>query len=204
MGCGTGRDTALLLDRLPLGHVVAVDGSVRMLEQLRARVADRADRVTVVQADLSRPFPPSVRGDAVMSVATFHWIEDHGALFRRSAAALAPGGRLEAEYGGPGNIAGFLAAVAAADAPWEFAREAATAAALRAAGFTDVDVRVVADPAVLERGPQLEAYVATVLLPATLRDLPAEEGRALVRRTAAELPEPVIDYVRLQVSARLP
>lgn len=206
LGCGTGRDAQLLLDRLPEGRVVAVDGSVQMLDRLRSRLHDRLDRVEVVRADLAAPLPPQVRGDAAMSVATFHWVDDHAALFRHVAAALPPGGRLEAEFGGRGNIAGFQTAVARAGGPeqptaWRFADEAATAAALQAAGFRDVDVRVVPDPAVLERGDQLEAFIATVLLPALLRDLPAQEGADLVRRTAAAMPEPVVDYVRMQVSA---
>ena len=28
-----------------------------------------------------------------------------------------------------------------------------------------------------------------------------DEGRALVKRVAAEMPEPVVDYVRMQISA---
>jgi trans-aconitate 2-methyltransferase len=177
-----------------------------MLDRLRERLAARLDRVDVVQADLTQPFPDAVRGNAVMSVATFHWVPDHPALFRRVAAALPPGGRLEAEFGGEGNIAGFLQAVERAGGPkddsrWEFAGKQETTEQLIAAGFRDIDVRVVPDPAVLERGPQLEAFIATVLLGATLRDLPADEGRALVRDTAAQLPEPVIDYVRMQITA---
>jgi trans-aconitate 2-methyltransferase len=206
LGCGTGRDTGRLLDRLLGGRVVAVDGSAQMLDRLRERLARRLDRVDVVQTDLTRPFPPEVRGNAVMSVATFHWIPDHAALFRRIAGVLPPRGRLEAEFGGEGNIAGFLEAVARAGGPqdestWQFSSVDETVVRLEAAGFQNIVVRVVPDSAVLERGPQLEAFIATVLLGATLRDLPAEEGRELVRRTAEELPEPVIDYVRMQVSA---
>jgi trans-aconitate 2-methyltransferase len=44
LGCGTGRDTVALLDRLPGGRVVALDGSLRMLDQLRARLDGRPDR----------------------------------------------------------------------------------------------------------------------------------------------------------------
>jgi trans-aconitate 2-methyltransferase len=211
LGCGTGRDTERLVDRLPGGRVVAVDASVQMLEQLRARMAGRSDRasaerVTVVQADMSQELPAVVLGDAVMSVATFHWIKDHATLFRRVAGVLPAGGRLEAEFGGAGNIAGFLAAFERAggppdEDPWQFAGPADTAEALKAAGFIDIDVRVVTDPAELERGDQLEAFIATVLLGVVLRDLPAAQGRELVRRTARELSEPVIDYVRMQVSA---
>jgi trans-aconitate 2-methyltransferase len=207
LGCGTGRDTERLLDELPGGRVVAVDGSVQMLDRLRERLGSRLDRVEVVRADLTQPFPEIVRGNAVMSVATFHWVPDHPSLFRRVAGALPPHGRFEAEFGGQGNIAGFLQAVERAggprdDSPWEFASREETTEALLAAGFQDVHVRVVEDRAVLERGPQLEAFIATVLLAATVREMEPDEGRELVRRTAAELPEPVIDYVRMQVSAR--
>lgn len=209
LGCGTGRDAERLLDRLPQGRVIAVDGSARMLGQLRARIAGRADcagRVTVVRADLSEPFPAAVHGTAAMSVATFHWLPNHPVLFARVASALQAGSRFEAECGGAGNIAGFRSAFERAggpvdDDPWQFAAPADTARALEAAGFRDIDVRVVDDPAVLERGEQLEAFIATVLLGATLRDLASADGRALVRRTASEMPEPVIDYVRLQISA---
>jgi len=206
LGCGTGRDTEVLLDRLPDVRVIAVDGSVQMLDRLRDRLGKNLGRVEVVQADLTQPFPDVVAGNAVMSVATFHWVPDHAALFRRVARALPPNGRFEAEFGGEGNIAGFLQAVERAggpkdESPWDFASREETTEALLAAGFQDVHVRVVEDPAVLERGPQLESFIATVLLAAILRDMEPEEGRELVRRTAAELPEPVIDYVRMQVTA---
>ncbi|WP_250287589.1 MULTISPECIES: class I SAM-dependent methyltransferase, partial [unclassified Frankia] len=54
-GCGTGRDTAALLDRLPHGRVIAVDGSAAMLDRLRARLDGRTDRLEIVHADLARP-----------------------------------------------------------------------------------------------------------------------------------------------------
>lgn len=56
-GCGTGRDTARMLERLPNGRVIALDGSARMLERLRLRLAGQMDRIEVVQADLSHPLP---------------------------------------------------------------------------------------------------------------------------------------------------
>ena len=206
LGCGTGRDTERLLGLLPEGRLIAVDGSMRMLERTRERLAGRLDRVTVVQADLTVDLPAEVRGDAVMSVATFHWVPDHPALLRRVAAVLPSGGRFEAEFGGGDNIAAFNRAAVRAGVPddedhWDFASAVDTVAALHAAGFRDIDVRVVPDPVTLERGDQLEAYIATVIMGATLRDMTPEDGAALVTRIAAELPDPVIDYVRMQVSA---
>ena len=80
-GCGSGRLTAALLDRLPRGRVLALDRSRNMLEVARTNLRPAyGDRVQFVQAAL--PIVP-VAGwaDVVFSTATFHWIRDHRALF---------------------------------------------------------------------------------------------------------------------------
>jgi trans-aconitate 2-methyltransferase len=91
-GCGSGRVTQLLLERLPRGSLVALDASAQMIEVARGRLAADADRVEFVQADLSRPLPVDPPVDAILSTATFHWIADHDALFAHLAAILRPGG----------------------------------------------------------------------------------------------------------------
>lgn len=54
VGAGTGRDTAALLERLPDGQVVAIDGSTTMLDRLRDRLgAVGADRLTVLPSGRS-------------------------------------------------------------------------------------------------------------------------------------------------------
>jgi len=206
LGCGTGRDAEHLLSLLPHGHVVAVDGSQRMLSELRRRLADDLGRVTVVQADLRQPLALAQAVDAALSVATLHWLPDHAAVFGTVAAVLRPGGQFIAECGGYGNIETFRTAlreVSGADGAeiWNCADVQETAANLRTAGFTDIDVRLVPDPARLERGEQLEAFIATVMLGAQLREMSIEERRPFVHEVAQRLPEPVIDYVRLQMSA---
>lgn len=96
-GCGTGRDTELLLELAPDARAVAVDGSGAMLEQLRVRLADQSDRVEIVQPDLTKPLPVQGHVDAVFSVATFHWISDHDTLFRNLGGVLRPGGQFVAD-----------------------------------------------------------------------------------------------------------
>src|SRR5271165_59691 len=87
-GCGSGRVTEALIERLPRGHVVALDASGQMLEAARSRLARFGDRVSFVQADLGRPLPIEPPVDAILSTATFHWVPDHDALFRNLAAVL--------------------------------------------------------------------------------------------------------------------
>ncbi|MCA1696916.1 MAG: class I SAM-dependent methyltransferase, partial [Actinobacteria bacterium] len=74
VGAGTGRDTAALLERLPRGHVVAVDGSLAMLAQLRSRLTGVGpDRLMTLHADLTAMLTLEEPVDAVFSVATLHW-----------------------------------------------------------------------------------------------------------------------------------
>lgn len=204
-GCGTGRDTEGLLERLPHGGVVAVDGSARMLEQLRSRLAGRLDRVEVVHADLTGPLPFEGEVDAVFSVAAFHWIEDHAALFRALAARMRPGARLVSDCGGRGNIAAVNAAVAEVTGTpsevWEFAGIDDTRERLAAAGFTDLDVRLRPDPARFEPGAQMESFLATVVLGAHLEAMAEADREPFVQAVAGRLAEPVADYVRLEISA---
>lgn len=207
-GCGTGRDAAALRQRLPGVQVVALDGSARMLAEARDRVGADA---TYVQADLSRPLPLDELGGpvgAVMSVATFHWVPDHAVLFEHLAAVMHPGAPLVVDCGGAGNVAALDAAIAAvsglagqAEDPWEFAGVADTRRRLVDAGFEVRDVRLRPAPFRLEDPGVLEAFLAVVCLGAHLADLPAEEHPAFVRAVRLALPEPVVDYVRLELEA---
>lgn len=204
-GCGTGRDTEALLGLLPTGRVIAVDGSARMLDRLRERLADRLDQVEAIQADLTAPLPIEDRADAAFSVATFHWIHDHDVLFGNIARVLRPGARFVADCGGEGNIAAVRAAIedvlGTTTYVWHFAGARDTRDRLERAGFTDIDVALVPDPARLEPGEQFHSFLATVVLGTHLARIPAAEHAEFVAAVAARLPEPVVDYVRLEFSA---
>jgi trans-aconitate 2-methyltransferase len=113
------------------------------------------------------------------------------------------------EWGGAGNCATVETALAAVGLPplnaaCNFATAGETAARLREAGFTDVRTALVPDPARFEPGAELEAYLGTVVLGSVLEPVPAGQRAAAVGQVAAALPEPAVDYVRLQASARLP
>jgi trans-aconitate 2-methyltransferase len=134
-GCGTGRVTELLLDRLPLAKVVAVDSSRHMLAAAATRLAAARDagRLELLRADLTRRLP--VRpADAILSTATFHWIADHETLFANLAAALRPGGQLVAQCGGAGRMGGESWAGST-----YFATPAETTARLERCGFVDIE-----------------------------------------------------------------
>lgn len=205
-GCGSGRVTERLLERLPRGRVVALDGSPSMVEAARDRLARFGDRVTYVVADLGSPLPLEPASvDAVLSTATFHWVRDHDALFANLATVLRPGARLAAQCGGAGNIAAVRAAITAAGEPWEgpwtFATPGETRARLEVAGFTGIETWLHEEPTRLEPGEPLREYLRTVVLGAHLDRLAPAAREAFIDRVAAGLAEPLIDYVRLNILA---
>jgi trans-aconitate 2-methyltransferase len=204
-GCGSGRVTEALAERLPNGRVVALDASPAMLEEARRRLARFGDRVEFIRADLGTPLPIEGQVDAILSTATFHWVPDHDALFRNLAAVIRPGGRLVAQCGGIGNIEGLRRIVRTVgdgfDAPRSFATPLEMAARLDAAGFGTVEVWLTDEPTRLEPGEPLETYLETVCLREHVARLPPDERSAFVREVARRMPEPILDYVRLNILA---
>jgi trans-aconitate 2-methyltransferase len=209
-GCGSGRVTEMLLDRLPRGRAVALDASQSMLDEARRRLARFAQAVSFVQCDLLELAPATLGGlapvDAVLSTATFHWVLDHDRLFQNLASVLRRGAQLVAQCGAQGNIDRLLEAVRATGAQrrgtWLYATADETRARLERAGFCDIEVWTHPEPTRLEPGEELETFLETVCLRAHVASLPPAERRPFVAAVAAAMPEPVIDYVRLDIVAR--
>jgi len=204
-GCGSGRVTELLLEKCD--HVIAVDAAPSMVEHARQTLGDRA---TVLQQDLLELSVPEPV-DAAFSNAVFHWVPDHPRLFQRLHSALKPGGQLEAQYGGAGNVERFLEAANEAGAkdpfaeyfdgwlrPWNFTTAEQAREWLEQAGFEHVRTW-------LEEWPTSPAepidYIRTICLGPHLQVLPDELHAQYVQSVAERMP-PEIDYVRLNVSAR--
>jgi trans-aconitate 2-methyltransferase len=208
-GCGSGRVTRLLLDRLPRGHVIAVDGAPSMVEYAREALGDRA---TVIHSDL-QDLVLDEPVDAVFSNAVFHWVPDHDLLFRRMHDALKPGGRMSVQCGGEGNVEGFhgLAYEVAAEepyarhldgwvGPWNFAGPQVTRERLERAGFGEVETWLQEWPVHPE---EPAAFIRTVCLVNHLERLPDDLRDAYVGAVAERMGDrPTLDYVRLNIVAR--
>jgi trans-aconitate 2-methyltransferase len=203
-GCGTGRVTAVVVDRVPDGHVIAVDGSEAMVAETRKRFGDTVTAFAsdLVELELDEPV------DAILSTATFHWIPDHQKLFNRLYAALKPGGRFVAQCGGAGNIANVQAAIDAVDhpalqgwaGPWNYATPEDTTRRLQDAGFNDIWTWLQPWPV---EPPDPREYFTTVILGSHLERLPAEDRAPFVDAVLAQMDTPVVaNYVRLNLLAR--
>jgi trans-aconitate 2-methyltransferase len=207
-GCGSGRVTALLADRVPSGRVYAVDVAPSMADHARVALGERATVLCQDLVELTLPVPV----DVIFSNATFHWIHDHDALFAALHENLRPGGRLLAQCGGRGNIDAFrrLADEVASEMPfaahfehwqrpWNYAGDTETAARLERAGFAEVSTWL--EPkSVSPEDPR--AFVRTVCLVRHLDPLPDALRGPFIDRVLARAGEPlVLDYVRLNMTA---
>jgi trans-aconitate 2-methyltransferase len=208
-GCGSGRITRALIERLPRGRVIAVDASASMVAAARERLPQGADvRVMdLLELDLGE------RVDAILSTATFHWVGDHELLFARLRAALRDGGRLLAQCGGEGNITAlrgraaevmrrepYATHFAGFRPPWNYAGAEITRERLLAAGFGDAECWLTPAP---RQPEEPRAFLSQIVLGPHYQHLPPELRETFMDDVLDVLPEPVtVDYVRLNIDAR--
>jgi trans-aconitate methyltransferase len=221
-GCGSGRLTAELLERLPGGRVIALDQSPSMLAVAEAELAPRfGDRVSFLQADLLH-LDLDQAADVVFSTATFHWVLDHPRLFANLHRALRPGGRLHAQCGGGPNLQriharalrhmqdpDMRASFVRWQTPWEYADAATTHRRLTDAGFVDVATSVEPAPTLMPDREAFRTFVTAVILrPFLARIDEAALQQAYLDRICDEAggddPPWSLDYWRLNMAARRP
>jgi trans-aconitate 2-methyltransferase len=220
-GCGTGRLTAKLAERLPRGRVLACDLSENMVGVARDFLAPQfGERVIVFAADMAH-LNLDAGVDGVVSTAAFHWVHDHQALFASLFRALKPGGWLIAQCGGGANLAGLYARVAQLQRQppfaenfkdWKnatyFATPAETTERLRNAGFHDAEAHITLAPTPFADANSFRAFITTVCVAKHLKELPAALHDAfldpLVAAAAQDHPPFTLDYQRLNLSARKP
>ncbi len=88
LGCGTGRLTRALADRLPESSVLGIDHSAEMLaratEQAGSGVRFEQRAIDALEGEY----------DVIYSNAALHWLPEHQALIPRLFGHLRPGGQL--------------------------------------------------------------------------------------------------------------
>lgn len=221
-GCGSGRLTGELAERLPRGRVIALDQSPSMLAVARAELEPRfGARVAFVAGDLL-DLELDAAVDVVFSTATFHWVLDHPRLFARLRRALRPGGRLLAQCGGGPNLERihgralrllgtpeFAGPALHWTTPWEFAGAETTRQRLETAGFVDIDTSEEPAPTLLDDRDAYREFLATVIMRPFVARLPTEGLRdglldAMCDAGAGDDPPWSLDYWRLNMAARRP
>lgn len=204
VGCGDGTLTRKIAQRG--ATVTGIDNS---LEMVRAAHANGVDALFVDAADMCF----DAEFDAAFANAALHWMLDRQAVAAGVFRALKPGGRFAGEMGGEGNlrklrdaldeeliIRGYAPPVEAANwyaSPEEFA------AVYEAAGFAQIDARLIERPTAIDHG--VGEWVTTFrrgwLDRAAVPDAErAEIGAAVADRLGSD----IADYVRLRFIMRKP
>ena len=117
IGCGDGRVTALLAERVgalsgggqPSGYAAGVDLSAEMLGLARRRFPAQAYRRLGLCRMDAAALGFAGRFEAAFSNAALHWVPDHRAVLAGVSRSLKPDGRLLFQMGGRGNAAVILA-----------------------------------------------------------------------------------------------
>ena len=195
IGCGTGSLTRAAARRAAPGPVVGVDLSAVMVDVARARAADLGN-VTFLRADAQvHPFPHA-GFHAVVSRAGASFFGDPPAAFANLARATAPGGRLALlTWQAPARNEWFVEITTAlagrpfagpppgVPSPFALADPDVVTTLLGGAGFTDVQVADVREPALFGRDPVAARDVMATLLGWLLDGRDADKARASLLET---------------------
>jgi trans-aconitate 2-methyltransferase len=156
LGCGTGHLTQQIADRGAV--IVGIDSSPEMIAQARQNYPKlRFELANAAAYRVAEPF------DAVFSNAALHWIQPPEDVVGSIAAALKPGGRLVAEFGGKGNIASVVAA--AGVNRWYFPSIGEYAALLEGHGLEVTSAVLFDRPTVVEGVAGLRDWLAMFFKP---------------------------------------
>lgn len=209
LGCGHG---ALTREIVEAGcEVVGVDHSQAMVSAARDRGID-ARLMDAAALAFESEF------DAVFSNAVLHWVKDADAAIAGVVRALKQGGRFVGEFGGHGNMAAVVTALAAVLArrgvditavnPWFYPTPDDYRGRLEAAGFSVDSIELIPRPTPLPTGMKgwLETFAGPFLavLPEDDRRASHDETLDLLRHSLCDGEGNwTADYVRLRFAARL-
>ena len=204
IGCGDGTLTRKIIDRG--ATVLGLDNSPEMIEAARAKGVD-ALLLDAAEMQFFADF------DAAFSNATLHWVLDKEQAARAIFRAIKPGGRFAGEMGGEGNlrrlrealdeeliIRGYVPPSESGNwypSPEEFA------AVYEAAGFRDIDARLIERPTPID--PGIAQWVTTFRRGWLDRaQVPDEERAEVGAAVAGRFGSRNADYVRLRFIMRKP
>jgi SAM-dependent methyltransferase len=202
VGCGEGTLAQKISERG--ATVLGIDNSPEMIAAARAKGVD----ALLLAAEDMQFF---AEFDAAFSNATLHWVLEKEQAARAIFRALKPGGRFAGEMGGEGNlrdlrdaldeelvIRGYAPPLEASNwyaSPEEFA------GVYEAAGFREVDARLIERPTAIEHG--VAQWVTTFRRGWLDRaGVPEEEREDIGSAVADRIGSDVADYVRLRFIMR--
>lgn len=204
VGCGDG--TLTLKIKEAGADVVGIDNSLSMIAAARAKGLD-ARLMDAAELKFAEAF------DAAFSNATLHWVLDKERAARAIWFALKWEGRFAGEMGGDGNLAHLRETLDAVLVEHGYGPPTYAAnwyptveefcGVYEAAGFVDLECRLIERPTPLEHG--VAAWVTTFRAGWLDRaGVPHDQRQAIADEVAKRCGNDVADYVRLRFHMRKP
>jgi trans-aconitate methyltransferase len=221
IGCGDGRITDKIAQRLPCGTVVGIDSSESMIALAsKSFTRENLSFYTMDATDihLDNTF------DIAFSNATLHWVKDHQAVLSGLKNHLNPKAKILFQMGGYGNAAEIMNVVEQVtassqwgayfegfDFPYHFYGIADYEQWLRTAGYEVIRIALIPKDMVHKSRDELMGWLRTTWFPYTDR-LPEDRRELfltiLVREYIGKNPvdskgQTHVKMVRLEVEARV-
>jgi SAM-dependent methyltransferase len=204
IGCGEGTLTMKIIERG--ATVLGIDNSPEMVAAARSNGVD----ALLLAAEDMQFF---AEFDAAFSNATLHWVLHKEQAARAIFRALKPGARFAGEMGGEGNLAQLREAldeeliIRGYVPPFEasnwYASPEEFAAVYEAAGFREIDARLIERPTAIDHG--VAEWVTTFRKGWLDRALVPESERVEIGAAVADrIGSNIADYVRLRFIMRKP
>jgi len=204
LGCGTGRLTRVLHNRLEARETIGIDRSDQMLAATGTAPETSGLRFAVGTIEAFAAGTGNHAGyDLIFSNAALHWVDDHRVLLHALAELLTPAGQLAFQVPAQhDHLSHTIAEEVAASEPFRSAlggwRRSSPvlppedyARLLYQCGFREPKVQLIVYPHVLAGRDQVIEWVKGTLLTEYARHLPADFF------------EPFVDQYRRQLVARL-
>jgi trans-aconitate 2-methyltransferase len=112
IGCGDGRLTAEIAQRVPRGRVIGIDSSQDMIAAARRTQQPHHNNLTF-EAMGAAALSFAAQFDLVFSTSALHWVKDHFAVLEGIKRALKPGGKMYLTFGAKGTLSGLAPVMAA-------------------------------------------------------------------------------------------
>jgi trans-aconitate 2-methyltransferase len=182
-GAGSGNLTKILADKVPQGHVYAVDADSNMVQQAKSNLSG-CRNVQVINSSMDKVSLPT-EVDVIFSNAALHWILDQEGVFLHFWKLLKPNGELLIDYGGHGNLERPLSVIfkimqseqfkehfANWKQSWYFPKPDETERLLQKVGFKEIQVDLSSQIISFSDRQSFATFVTTVIMKPFLGYLP--------------------------------
>lgn len=217
-GAGSGNLTKILADKVPQGHVYAVDADSNMVQEAKSNLFG-CRNVQVTQSSMDKVNLPT-EVDMIFSNAALHWVLDQEGVFLHFWKLLKPNGELLIDYGGHGNLERPLSVIfkimqseqfkehfANWKQSWYFPKPNETESLLQKVGFKEIQVDLSSQITSFPDRQSFATFVRTVIMKPFLGYLPDANRKeqfidAVLNGFEGHGWPWSLEFIRLTISAR--